>query len=618
MYFSTISLIKKNLLNMKTSYFVLFLFFLAFTNIIGQESEVAKIGNDKISSNEFLKRFELTPRVRTSANIDTQKTQFLQTLIAEKLWAKEARNLYLDTLYSYRQYKSNLEKMLVRDALFKKEIESKLSIDEKNIQSALNKRKYELRLKFLFSKSKFEIDSLYARLKDIKIDSILIGRQEKLEQADPITVQFGQMNESLEDSLYRLSIGEYTKPIFMEIGWVIYYMADKIELSGSKIGDRQTARSEVINIIRERQNRINMKEYLAKHLSNVDANTDGQLFRLLSTSISQMLSDKYQDTDSEIYYLYEDDIIQLINSFSGKVNATPFIKFTKNPVTFKEFMYYLYFNNFKAGGTDITSVQGALNSTIRDFIRFEILAREGYSQKLNTLPEISAELQMWEDNFLSQYLRNTYNSKAKVSQSELDKYISEEKGTEVSSKYISLTEVKLSNLDQAQYILTQLQYNYNLEDILDKMNFPQSSILKSDGLQPLSSFGELIEIIEKMKDGEIYGPIVRTSGYSIIKLNKSEERVLSSEEKNKLQVDTGKEILFYKKLKTILDEKTVELAQKYGLKINEQVLNSIRVTEIPTLIYRYYGFGGQTVAAPFLNLFYDWYDQYKNESKNPL
>jgi len=112
---------------MKVLFQAIFLVILMISNVFAQESDViAEANNSKITSDEFLKRFELTPRVRSSANIDTQKTHFLYTLIAEKLWAEEARSQNLDTMDSYKYYISNLEKLLVRDALFKREIEEKV------------------------------------------------------------------------------------------------------------------------------------------------------------------------------------------------------------------------------------------------------------------------------------------------------------------------------------------------------------------------------------------------------------------------------------------------------------------------------------------------------------
>ncbi len=583
-----------------------------------QEDVLVKFDDRQITSTEFTKRFELTPRVRSSANIDTQKIHFLYTLIAEKLWAKEAHQQNLDTLKVYKEYVSNLEKMLVRDALFKKEIDSKVNISEEDLNEGINRKQYALRVKFLFSKSKDEIDSLYNLLKTTSIDSILQNRTEKQEQEEAIKVEFGQMKPELEDSLYNLKIGEYTKPIFNEIGWAIYYLTDKIELSGPQLGDQQNVIAEVKETLKNKQKMELMNEYLSKLLSDVNVNADGDLFRALANQLFRLLSNKQFPENTTMYFLYENDLIGLINSIPPDLKNKPFIKFEQNSVSLIDFVYYLYFNNFKSSGVDLSSVQAALNNAVSNFIRLELIAREGYKQNLQLLPEIQNELAMWKDNFLSQYLRNTYNQDAKVTDRELESYISQLKDSTVTTKYVSITEVKMTNLDQAQSILYQLQMDENFDEIIQRMNNEVISVEKNDTLKPISSFPEYAQIIEGMSEGEIYGPIIRSFGYSIIKLNKIEKKSLSLSDQNNFQIDSQRETLFYKKLENILTDKTIEFAEKYNVGINENVLNKIEVTTIPSLIYRYYGFGGQTVAAPFTSLFYKWFYKYQKSENEAL
>ena len=62
-------------------------------------SPVAVFGDEVITKNEFRTRFELTPRLgKNTGNIDSVKKVFLQYLLAEKLWAKEASELGYDCL----------------------------------------------------------------------------------------------------------------------------------------------------------------------------------------------------------------------------------------------------------------------------------------------------------------------------------------------------------------------------------------------------------------------------------------------------------------------------------------------------------------------------------------
>ena len=53
-------------------------------------------------------------------------------------------------------------------------------------------------------------------------------------------------------------------------------------------------------------------------------------------------------------------------------------------------------------------------------------------------------------------------------------------------------------------------------------------------------------------------------------------------------------------------DKTVSLAKKYGISVNSDVLNSIKVTNVEMMVYRILGFGGQITAVPFSQSFYKW------------
>ena len=96
---------------------------------------VATVGDDKITGAEFLQRYEFTPLFRKQIKRMTQslKLEFLYSLISEKLWAQQAKDLGYDTLSVMKYISSKLEDMFVRDALYRREIKDKVKISDKEI-----------------------------------------------------------------------------------------------------------------------------------------------------------------------------------------------------------------------------------------------------------------------------------------------------------------------------------------------------------------------------------------------------------------------------------------------------------------------------------------------------
>ena len=74
----------------------------------------------------------------------------------------------------------------------------------------------------------------------------------------------------------------------------------------------------------------------------------------------------------------------------------------------------------------------------------------------------------------------------------------------------------------------------------------------------------------------------------------------------------------YKKLNELLEDRTIELANKYGVSINQNFLNTELYSDINIFAHRYMGFGGRIAAVPYTTPFFKWYFRWKqNSTINP-
>ena len=117
---------------MKSLNYTLSLLFLFSSIIVSQEDyeTIATTGSVQITIEEFHNRFEFMPHLNYSNNYpDTLKKEFLYSLIVEKLWTLEVTQLGFDTLDNVKYSLNTLEKMLVKDELFKQEVESEIMVE---------------------------------------------------------------------------------------------------------------------------------------------------------------------------------------------------------------------------------------------------------------------------------------------------------------------------------------------------------------------------------------------------------------------------------------------------------------------------------------------------------
>ena len=70
-------------------------------------------------------------------------------------------------------------------------------------------------------------------------------------------------------------------------------------------------------------------------------------------------------------------------------------------------------------------------------------------------------------------------------------------------------------------------------------------------------------------------------------------------------------------LDNFINEKTVSLAKKYKISIDEQLLQNVKTSEINTFTYRFIGFGGKIAAFPITIPMYEWHEQYKQKKEIP-
>ena len=109
-----------------------------------------------------------------------------------------------------------------------------------------------------------------------------------------------------------------------------------------------------------------------------------------------------------------------------------------------------------------------------------------------------------------------------------------------------------------------------------------------------------------MKIGEIYGPLKVPEGYSIFKLIDKRDSVTTPPQPYAKVKDECKRELLFLKSKLKMDSYTVDLAIKYGVGIDFDVLESIQVTNISSFALRKLGFGGKITAVPIVAPNVDW------------
>lgn len=405
-------------------YPVLIFFFLLSTFCFAQGQNIAKIGSLELSAKEFKQRFEFTPKEKS--DFDSTKVNFLYSLIAEKLWALEAQSLSMDTIpYVYNSVK-NIERKLVKDKLYKIEVESKVVITEKEISENLFKLDEKRTMNFLFSKDSIKIEQLHSRLlSGESIDSLVIGRVEQNQQVEGVLVVFGQMDEHLENIIYSLELKEFTKPVPVKVGWVIYYLKRIEDNQLENRNGEKVNRKKVKDVLFARKAEIFYKEFFNKYIRGNIVHSDKRLINQLVNEIFIFFRENGEvlyNENSKKYQLGQYQIKTIKSIFSEEELSSDFIKFKISPISLEKYLIGLELNGYSCDKMSKAAIYKALDNNVKSYIFEELLFREGYSRGLQNRNGIKNELKIWRESFLASYYRHSFLDSIETSDSEAKEF----------------------------------------------------------------------------------------------------------------------------------------------------------------------------------------------------
>ncbi|MGE5362642.1 MAG: peptidylprolyl isomerase [Bacteroidota bacterium] len=590
------------------------------------DETLARVGKINITKSEFQERYELTPWPRglQNPNLEAMKKEFLHTLIAEKLWAQKAQELRFDTTEIMEYSFKTLEKMYVRDALYKLEITDKIKIPEKEILKGYFRGSVDLAVDFIYASDKKEIDGTYDMLrKGAAFDSILAYRAEKMDSA--MKISFGQVDENLEDTLYNLKPGEFTGPFEAPNGYYIFRVKDRMDAPVDKKNGQQTLMSNAKKVVEKRYRDRALQKFMSGFFAGKKVSANGYIMWSLASKLSDVLIEKKKKEQEnpggkaakENIYLDANDFQRIENQFGPDTLKMAFIEFEKNPVSFKQFMREFTFEGFYSKVLDPATIRAKLNSRVKMYIENEMLVREGYKRGLQNLPEVKKSVRMWHEYYLSQLYRGAVLDSSSATEAEARDFFEKRNKAVTLPAQVNIVEVLTDSLEIVEKVLDELKNNADIRDLAVKYTKREwARPSKGEfGFFPVSMYGEIGKVAEGMKIGEVYGPLKVPEGYSVFKLiGKKEEKVETKKNFDDVKDEVFRNVNQFKYRRNIVNY-TAALADQYGVSINEDALKNMPVNNITMFAYRYMGFGGRITAVPMMSPFDDWIEVWTEKKK---
>ena len=606
--------------------YLLVLLFILTSYISGQEKKqiVAEVGPIKITAEEFKKRYEFVPHIgrHIKGREERLKAETIYSIIAEKLWALEAEELGYDSSAVMKYTFQSVEDMHVRDALYRKEIKSKLSDDPDKYTEAKKRALVYLNAKFIFAKNQLEIERVFNKLQNGEsFDSLLSLRGEAAVQKEvPYQIHFGQMSEFAEDSVYSLKVGEFSSPLKSPDGWYIFKLLSVEPEIIENDKHVKNMEKRVRQIVNSREEENVYQNYYKSFFPGHQVDADGEIFwsfsdKIIAAMVERRIKAKVEDGKS--VHLEAEDFYNIKNQFGSDSLNMIFIQFEKDPVSLGKFIYSFAFEGFFSNSENPDIIRAQLNGRIRRYIELELLTREANKRGMKDNLEVNDDIKIWKDYYLGTLYKQTLFDSSNVSEEEVYNYYIEKKESENLATQVKIIEIRTKNLDELELIFNEVDQGIEFKEIQRKFKTDQSESVESEYF-PVTSRGEIGRIAGTLEVGEIYGPIEIENDYIVFKLidkKVSKETIPDSFDNIK---DEFKKQLKAERISEKMIGNTVKLANKYGVKVNEKLLYNMDVINYNMVVYRYMGFGGRLLAVPLTPTFIQWVEEWqRSQSELP-
>lgn len=608
---------------------ILFILITLFSSEISlaqsKDSILVDLGNKKITVDEFVTRFEFTPWPRRNIRFidDELKYEFLKTLIAEKLLSIFGEEIKIDTSFDLSEAYKNLEKMIVRDALYRKEIMNKVTFDKDDLNNAIARSQITLFVRYIFSQDSSEIKNLYEQLKNgIPFDTFYTQQINSGYENYPMEVTYGTLIEEAEDKIYRTEPKYFTSPVKANLGYYIFYVdSSRMAINlGPKEFNESIRKAE--KILKQRIEEKLYQEYFRKFFSKKRGEADGEVFWMLVNQIAirfKYKMENQQPVRGNQFIIDPEDVREIEKNLGDDKNLI-LVKLEKKNVPVKEFLRYILFKGFTLTDSSTSYIAARLNKAIRTFLEDEYLAEEGYRQGLQFKPEVKKDIEMWKDFYYANWYSLTLKNQIEVSEKEIVDYIKNKSIKSEEVVLVNIQEILVDSLDKVELILNKLKDGEDFGELAKKYSLRKWAAEKNGefGFFPTSMYGNIGKTAERMNVGEIFAPIETENGFSIIKLlDKKIERPDSMKIENyEVLKEKINAELKQKKFDSERDKLVANLAQKYVRNINYDLLKSIKVNQLNMFVYRYMGFGGKMTAVPIISPYISWYEEWKKINKS--
>lgn len=595
-----------------------------FAQYPAADDTLAMVDRHPITTRDLYERISMMPYEDklTEKNFRTVKRKAVESLVGEYLLSQV--QLPPDSAVWRKSInESVLERMFMRDALFKREKRDRVDLTEQEITDGLAmfaKRKVILAVRIPEGE---QGNSLVRKLREDRKKGL--SRFQSLTAAklrfDTLLIALGSIDSVLENAAFRFKdssdvIGPFRSPVFGTIA--VSWLRDEPNPAAKDISfsDRRKTVSDMLRDRKETQFQIRFFDAI---LRGQTMNADTALFLSVAQQFRLLiLSDTNARKVPTGFRFLPTDLYTLMVHFRTQLDS-PVVRGTFGSMNLGVFLEHLYYYDFTVPSLRPKSFVVSFFQMLRAVTEGEMVAAEAERRGLRYDAEVRREVRVWNDHNHSRAVE--YRFADTVTAQDWEPYWSLwRRSQDVIERNISFSiqEVLLKDSVAASEVAAQLRSGADMDSVANKVSL-RREWKKEGGRSGWFAFKRYPELSSKLMvlPAEVLSsPIRLKEGFSVVKvlgrrITSESPYIDSLLRREQLRMRT-------KRQQAAVNSAVASLAQKRDVKFFYERIERADVADINMITRRIIGFGGRINASPYLVAQWEWVELWKNMNRvNP-
>jgi hypothetical protein len=581
-----------------------------------RDDTLAMVDRHAVTTRDLFERISMMPYEDklTDKNFSSIKRKAVESLVGEYLLSQlDIPDDSSDWRIPYTN--AAMERMFMRDVLFKREIRENVKISDAEIAQGIRQFTKKRKLLVVQLPDGDQGNSIVAEWKRQRSKGITHRQYFNSAKVrfDTVTIAFGSADSSLESAAYALKNNEEIRgPVVTQMfGRVAVTMIQEEPNPDAQQLSVIERRKSVADALRDRKESQLQVRYFDTILRGQTMTADSALFQSVSTALRELiLRDTLARKVPTGYRYTPTDIYTLTVLFKHQLDsAITFGSFGR--LTLGIFLELMYYYDFTVPSLRPRSFAVSFFQMLRAVTEGEMVAAEAERRGLRYDPDVRRDMAVWSNHHRSR--KGEYRLADSVGYKEWEPYWS------LWRKYPAVVEENL------RFSIEEILLNDSLTAISEIERIRAGGELRDgaahtyrnewintqgrSGWFPFKKYPDLSAKLMMLPSNEISGPLKLKEGYSIVRLlgrtfDGDSVYIDSLLNREALRIRTQHQ-------KAAVTAYIAQSALRRSIQFYDEKIASADVENINLITRRIIGFGGRMNAAPYLLSQWQWVEHWK-------